>query len=186
MCFRLDSLPPIPAVRGAAISTTTSSSRRPNGPASPRLPALPEAPPCRCGRPPGHSRALPVLRGARASVRGARFRGGRDRYSGSRPARRSGTRSCRMGSVSRRRRRASRPTSRGRRLSPVARRRLMPGGLHASVSASAAATPGCRPPAGGQQLLRDGFLRRGRSPGHDLGHRCPARPCSEIRRRFSA
>ena len=80
MCFELDSLPPIPVIAGAAVSHEDLVLEATDGNSFAAFAATPDEPAAdRHRRPARRARPLPLLRGARAALRRARLRGGRDR-----------------------------------------------------------------------------------------------------------
>ena len=80
MCFDIDSAPPIPVIAGAAVSHELLKLRAADGNELAAFLATPDEPGADRGRDPARrARALPLLRGARASLRRARPRCARDR-----------------------------------------------------------------------------------------------------------
>ena len=79
MCFELDSRPPVPAIKGAAVShdELVLVERRDSFRGVRGTPGRVER--RRRRPPPGRPRAVPVLRGAGSSLRGTRLHDGRDR-----------------------------------------------------------------------------------------------------------
>ena len=147
MCFDDDSSPPIPVISGAAVSHEELVLDSADGNRFAAFAALPdESGDNGHRRPPRRPRPLPLLRGARTSLRRARLPGDRLRllrpHGGRRQARRRlRVHAARAGGEavgdSGRRRRVRRLAARGRERS----------GSSPSASAWAVATRGCRPPA---------------------------------------
>ena len=78
MCFDTDSAPPIPVISGAAVSHDDLVLEAADGNRFAAFSATPDEPGDDGHRdPPGRSRPLPLLRGARAALRRARLSGGR-------------------------------------------------------------------------------------------------------------
>ncbi len=148
MCFDSDSLPPIPVISGAAVSHDDLVLEAADGSRFAAFAAAPDEP-ASSGvvDPPRRPRALPLLRGARASLRRARHRRRRVRLF--RPDRRRGEARRRLrvhgareaddaGDRAGRRRRLRRVPSGPRRAAPSS----------PSASASAGGTRGSRPRPG--------------------------------------
>ena len=149
MCFELDSLPPIPVVRGASVSHEDLVLEAADGNRFAAFVGHARAA-GRDGRrrAAGRARPLPLLRGARAALRRARAtRRSRSTTSAGRPASASATTTSPTRTTSPRRpRTGSRRTSRA--AVDAAPRRTAPRRSSPSASASAAATRGSRrPPA---------------------------------------
>ena len=182
MCFELDSLPPIPVIRGAAVSHDDLVLEARDGNRFAAFAATPDEPTRRRRRhPPGRPRALPLLRGARAALRRARLRRGRVRLLRPHRRRREARRRLRVHGARRADDAGGRPGRRRRRRRVPARRRRRRD-LHGRLllrRPQLVARGGRRP----RPRRRDRLLR----PAGERGRRRRARPSAPAssRRRSS-